>query len=287
MPPLPDPPFDFALVGAGRVGTAVAMLLQQAGHRLAAVSSRTSSSAERAASFLSTRVTEPSELPPVDVVLLGVPDHALPAMNALVAGSAAQVAIHFAGSVGHAPLRGSGLAAFALHPVQACPDVVSAVRRLPGSAWGVTCEDDGRPWAHRLIESDLQGTPVDVDEADRPRWHAAAVTTSNGIAALMAVGETLLSSIGIEHPERVLGPIAQGTVANAIEVGGGATALTGPVVRKEEDVIRRHVDAVVSQAPDLFAAYQSALRMIIDAALLTGRIGPDDATKLTALLEQA
>lgn len=287
MTPLPTSPFDFALIGAGRVGTAVALLLQEAGHRVAGVSSRTTTSAERAAALLSAPVAEPSDLPSVDVVLIGVPDHALSGVAPLIGATGARVAIHFAGSVGPGPLASSGAAALALHPVQACPDVAAAVRRLPGSAWGVTCDVDSRAWAHRLIEDDLHGMPVDVEDADRARWHAAAVTTSNGIAALMAIGESLLSSMGIDRPEKVLGPIAQGTVANAIEVGGGATALTGPVVRKEADVIRRHVEAVSAQAPDLLVAYKSALRMIVQAALTTGRIGPDDASELNALLENS
>lgn len=287
MIPLPTSPFDFALIGAGRVGTAVAILLKEAGHRVTGVSSRTTASAERASALLSAPVADPRDLRAADVLLLGVPDHALSGMVPVIAGAGTAAVVHFAGSVGPGPLASAGAAAFALHPVQACPDVASAVRRLPGSAWGVTCENDNRAWAHRLIEQDLHGMPVDVEDADRARWHAAAVTTSNGIAALMAIGESLLSSLGIDGPEKVLGPIARGTVANAIEVGGGAAALTGPVVRKEADVIRRHLEAVTAQSPDLLEAYRSALHMIVEAALTTGRIGPEDASAIDALLESA
>ena len=284
MTVLPTPPFDIALIGAGRVGTAVSVLLKQRGHRIVAVSSRTEASAAAAADLLSAEAVPPERLPAADVVLVGVPDHALSATAELVARTGSQVAVHFAGSVGVDPLRAACEAVCALHPVQACPDVDTAVRRLPGSAWGVTCDEEVRAWAHRLIETDLEGTAVDVDEDDRARWHSAAVTTSNGIAALMATGEALLASMGIPSPEHVLGPIAAGTVANVRELGGGAKALTGPVVRNEAAVIARHLDAISAQAPELLAAYRSAVCMIVDAATATGRIDKDDALEMTRLL---
>ena len=288
MPPLPDPPFDLALVGAGRVGTAVAMLLKGRGHRVVAVASRSAESSQAASARLNAPVMEPGELPECDVVLLGVPDHALAGVAAtLDPGSRERVLIHHAGSVGIEPLRDvKGAAALcALHPVQACPDVETAVARLPGSAWGVTCTEGSRDWAHRLVSDELRGEPFDVAEEDRALWHAAAVTTSNGIAALMATGEALLAAIGIDAPQRVLGPIAAGTVTNAREVGGGAIALTGPVVRNETDVIRRHLAAVRDRAPGTLDAYLHTLRSIVAGAEAAGRIDEPAATALMALLE--
>lgn len=288
MASLPPSPFDLALVGAGRVGTAVAHLLQKRGHRVVAVASRTAASAGSAAARLGTPVAPTSELPPSQVVVMGVPEPALPAVvRELGEVARDRVLVHLAGSIGIEPLRGaSGAAALcALHPVQACPDVDTAIARLPGSAWGVTCSPGASSWAHRLIVEDLEGSPVDVAERDRPVWHAAAVTTSNGISALMATGEALLGSIGVDSPDRVLGPIAAGTVANARGAGGGAIAITGPVVRGEKDVIRRHVAAVAERAPALLPAYLHALRSIVASATASERIDASSADALMSLLE--
>lgn len=273
MTSLPASPFRFALVGAGRVGTAVAFLLQDAGHHIAVVSSRTPDSAQAAADRLRAPIADLSTLSDVDVVLLGVPDTALATVSAQLP-RVGSVLVHFAGASGTSPLQasGSGRVLCALHPVQACPDVETAVRRLPGSAWGVTCTPGAERWAGRLIEEDLQGIPFGVTEEDRLVWHAAAVTTSNGISALLAVGESLLETIGIERPEEVLGPIASGTVLNALERGGGGVALTGPVVRKETDLIGRHVAEIAQRAPDLLPAYLQSLHMIVSGALAAGRI---------------
>lgn len=234
--------------------------------------------------MLEAPIVETSAIEDVDVVLLGVPGHALvDVVGALPRTGSALV--HFAGAVGIAPLQAAsaGRALCALHPVQACPDVESAIRRIPGSAWGVTCSTGAEEWVRRLIEEDLKGTAFDVAEEDRVVWHAAAVTTSNGVSALLAVGESLLSAIGVERPELVLGPIAAGTVSNALERGGGGPALTGPIVRKETSLIVRHVSEIARRAPDLLPAYLQTLHMIVSSAVAAGRIDRSDE----ALLRQA
>ena len=288
MSELPTGPLRVSIFGAGRVATAVASLLQRRNHQIVAVSSPRSETAMRSAARLGAPAVSPSELAGSDVILIGAPDAALPdAVAQLGEATTAAVLVHFAGSAGIAPLQhATGAAALcALHPVQACPDIDSAIERLPGSAWGVTCSEGADNWAHAFIRDDLQGLPVDVSEEDRVLWHAAAVTTSNGVSALMATGESLLSAIGVRAPGEVLGPIAAGTVANAREMASGAKALTGPVVRGEVEVITRHVKAVDVRASALGRAYRDAVLSIVSSALAAGRISDGTAAEIRRVLQ--
>lgn len=268
------------LIGAGRVGTAVTSLLAARGFEIAGVASRTPASAERAAAFLGAPVARLEELPRADLVIIGALDAGIEDMARLVAGgpSAAARVVHLSGASGTRPLQpviDAGGVAWALHPVQACPDVATAVERLPASAWGVTVSGDLKG-AERLIALELAGRPVGVAEAARPLWHAASVMTSNGISALLASGEGMLAALGIEHPEMVLGPLASGTVANARDGGGGAATLTGPIVRGEAATVARHL-ADLSDEPELGARYKDVAKLILDAAASTGRL--DDAAR--------
>lgn len=285
MSAAPPSPFTYALVGAGRVGTSVARLLQNRGNEPRAVSSRSKQSGERAASLLDVPIVDINELPSVDVVLIGTPEAAI----AEVAGQLALdggVAVHFAGAYGIGPLLPAierGMWGCALHPVQACPDIPTAIERLPGSAWGVTCTWPAREWAHRFVSEEVGGTPIDVPEDARPVWHAAAVSTSNGIAALMAVGERLLAAVGIETPEKVLGPLARGTVDNAIAGGGGAATLTGPAIRGEVVTVERHLNGIRDLSPQLLSGYVLAAELILEA----GTIDETTAGSIRRLLEGA
>ena len=276
-----------ALVGAGRVGTAVAALLHARGHAIVAVSSPSETSARAAADRLDSEVIPVASWPDHDVVLIGASDLAIEsAARSLPPVAAPSVAVHFAGSLGLAPIRAAadrGYGLCALHPMQACPDVDTAVRRLPGSAWGVTCSGGLERWAERLVAEHLNGIPVAVSESDRPRWHAAAAVTSNGIAALMATGESILRPTGVDRPELVLGPLAAGTVANAVELGGGGPTLTGPVVRGDAETLQRHLDALDEGEATV---YRLVSVLILAAARRAGRISEEAFRALSDLLAQ-
>jgi predicted short-subunit dehydrogenase-like oxidoreductase (DUF2520 family) len=175
--------------------------------------------------------------------------------------------------------------AAAIHPVQSCPEVAAAVDRLPGSAWGVTASPEVARWAFDLITNDLHGLPVTVAEADRPVWHAAAVVTANGAAALMSLGEAMLAEIGIDHPQTVLGPLLAGTVSNA-HARGAAAALTGPFVRGEAATVRSHVEALRGRAPHLLEAYRLIAQTILLAAVDAGRLETEVAGVVRRELER-
>lgn len=287
--PMPTP-LRVALVAAGRVGTAVAHHLRAAGHQIAAVTSRNPASAERAADLLEAPVVSDLRgVPVVDLVIVGATESAIADIARGLAQTVAPgtVVMHLAGVFGLAPLEplaASGARPAALHPVQSMPDVDTAIARLPGSAWGVTCAPADRDWAHALIRQDLRGEPFDVREEDRPLWHAASVGTSNGVAALMSVGERILTELGIEFPERVLGPLAAGTVANAREGGGGGATLTGPIVRGEVASVQRHLEALRRRDPRLASAYALAASVVLEAAEAARRIDERTASDFHLLL---
>lgn len=279
-----------ALVGAGRVGSAVVVLLKRRGHEVVSVASRSPASAERAAGLLGAPVVPLDEPDPsADLILLGVSDTALAGVAESIAPALRPGAIvwHFAGSFGLGPLAAAAAAGarpVALHPVQACPTLEAALVRLPGSAWGVTVADDLWPWAQALVGHDLGGLAVRLGEADRPAWHAAAVMTANGTAAVLAHAEAVLARLGVADPLAVLGPLAAGAVANAREGGGGAATLTGPVVRGEDATLRRHRAALI---PGEEQAYLEVARLVLGAARAAGRIGGDAAARIEAVLEAA
>lgn len=283
---------SIALIGAGRVGTAVAHLLEQAGHAVLAVASRTEVSAQAAAARLRADVfrIDDAALPPADIYLLGVPDDAIEPLARDLSGRVPRdaIVVHLAGVFGTEPLSSletTGNRVAALHPVQACPDIDTAIRRLPGSCWGVTCSAGLEDWARRLVVDDLRGAPVMVPEESRPLWHAASVMTSNGIAAVMGLGESFLVLAGISPDAVVLGPLAAGTVQNAREGGGGSPTLTGPIVRGDLSTIKRHLDALSTAGGPARAHYVLVARAILMAAVAGGRITAHQGVRIEEVLK--
>ena len=278
-----------ALAGAGNVGTAVAQLLSRKGHEVVAVASRSTDSALKASRRLDADIYRIEDLPGADIVLIGASESAIPEVDEMVSGNVqpGSYVCHFAGALGPSILAGSlasGASACAIHPVQAIYSVDAGIERLPGSAWGVTCSDPGAEERMvEIIDEDLHGFPVVVPEELRPIWHAAAVVTSNGIAALLAIGEAMLAEIGFEDPARVLGPLATGTVENARRGGGGAKTLTGPAVRGETETIERHLDALGERTSVQGERYRAVMTLIVHAARDAGRI---DGATATSMIEK-
>ena len=290
MVSFPSPPFRVALFGAGRVGTAVAMHLLLGGHEIVGVASRTPGSAMNGARRLRTKVVSEGERVDANVFLIGAAGPAVGSVAQQLAATqtlADAVVCHFSGSDGTGILKDvveAGASACAIHPVQACPDVDSAIERLPGSAWGVTTTQGVEEWTDRLIAFWLSGSPVRVAEEVRPVWHAAAVITSNGIAALMAAGEEILTDVGIADPHRILGPLAIGTAANAFEGGGGGATLTGPVVRGEVESVTAHLDALAAVSRSHADAYRATSRLVLEAAVRNGRVDAATAERIAVEL---
>lgn len=280
-----------ALLGAGTVGTAVASLLKGAGCPITGVWSRSGTSSARAERRLDAPRLDLDGIETIDaeLVMVGGTDAAIGEIALLLQGKVAPgtVVAHFSGSLGPdalAPALEDGAVGLASHPVQACPTIDAALERLPGSTWGVTCDEGIQGWASGLIEEHLRGSVVVVPAEVRPIWHAASVMTSNGIAALLAFGESLLASIDVDDPVAVLGPLAAGTVANARAGGGGGKTLTGPLVRGEVATVQRHLDALRAGG-DREDDYKTVARMILGAAVASQRIDDHTRSRMQELLD--
>ena len=273
-----------ALVGPGRLGTLVALGLAAAGLRLERVAGGSDAARARlrgaVAGLREVPVAEVAE--GVDLVVLAVPDAAIAdVVDVLVRADAlreGQGVVHLSGALGLAPLRRAALAGAwtaACHPAVTAPAGTTDPAALHGATWAVTAGPAALPRAHELVEL-LGGDPVDVAEADRPRYHAALAVASNAVGAAVVTARRLLGVAGLPDPARVLAPLAHASVEAAL--AGGAAALTGPVVRGDAATVRAHLDAIGPDAPELAEAY----RTLMHAVLATVRPGLD-AAAVTAL----
>jgi predicted short-subunit dehydrogenase-like oxidoreductase (DUF2520 family) len=119
------------------------------------------------------------------------------------------------------------------------------------------------PRARRLaagLARDLGMTPVDIADADRAAYHAAASIASNFLVTLEAAAETLAASAGASRD--ILVPLVRATVENWAALGP-EQALTGPIARGDDATVARQRDAVAERTPellDLFDALAGATR---------------------------
>jgi predicted short-subunit dehydrogenase-like oxidoreductase (DUF2520 family) len=278
------------VVGAGRVGTALAVALRRAGHRVVAVSAVSAPSLRRIEVALpDTPVRRPEEvIAAADLVLLTVPDDVLPGLVAGLASTGAEVTgrllAHASGRHGLAVLdpavRGGALP-LALHPVMTFTGRPDDVDRLEGISFGITAPDQLRPVAEALV-LEMGGEPVFIAEENRDLYHAALTGAANHLVTLVVQAADLLTAAGVADPPRMLGPLLGAALDNALRLGDAG--LTGPVARGDAQTVASHLAALRAAAPEALPAYLALARLTADRALAAGMLSPPDAQLLLDVL---
>lgn len=268
---------EVAVVGAGNVGCSIGRALAAAGHRIVAASTASPSSAARVRAALGdVPVTSPGDAAlAADVIVIAVPDDALPDVVAQIASSMRPdaVVVHTSGPHGTGVLAACGLRVAAIHPAQAIPTVETS---LKGVWFGVTCPDAMRGWAIEFV-AQIGGTPLFVAEDQRALYHAALCMASNFAVTLAGDAQELLPD------GAALGPLLRGTIDNIVAMGPDA-ALTGPIVRGDASTVRAHVAAL---PPHLLESYVANARRTLDRAVQSGRLTPEAAAHVDAALREA
>ncbi len=277
-----------AVIGAGRVGTALAVLLERAGHRIVAASGG-KASAERVHRYLPGTLFLPASEAAREarVALIGVPDDAIATVcNELVGAralSAAQTVIHLSGSVGLGPLvaaEEAGAQVLSFHPLQSFPDVDTGIARMPGSGVALTAKIEGAFDVGERLARDVGGVPFHLAEEVKTLYHSAAVFASNYLVVVEGMAERIMKDAGIGQPLPLLEALARTAFDRAFSMGPGA-ALTGPVVRADTGTIRRNLQALEERAPDLVPVYVELARAALRMAVEAGRVFAPAADRVT------
>ena len=204
------------VVGAGRVGAAVAARLAQRGVELR---------------------EDGAEL-----VLLCVPDTA-------IADTAARIApgpwvTHVSGATPLAALDPHERR-FGLHPLQTFTRA-RGPEQLDGAWAAVTAESiEARELGFELARL-LGLEPFELDDAARPLYHAGAAIASNYLVTLHRVAADLFRAAGA--PPEALTPLMRRTIDNGFE-------LTGPIERGDWETVEAHRRAIRATRPELEPLY--------------------------------
>ncbi|HOG18803.1 MAG TPA: DUF2520 domain-containing protein [Syntrophales bacterium] len=280
-----------AFIGMGKVGTALACSLHDAGYPVAAVHDVRPAAMERAARHTGARPCGSAEEAAVlaDLIFLTTPDDHIEGVCRQLAAAGAvcrgKRVLHTSGACGLDLLetaRRCGALTGCIHPLQSFPDVDAARRSLPGSAFGLTVEDGLKEEANAVVTA-LRGFPIDVSDRDKPLYHAAACMASNYLVALVDAVRRVCGSFGLTDADaiRAFWPLIAGTMRN-IETRGTVASLSGPIERCDVGTVKRHLDAMGRCCPDLLPLYRQLGLLTADVA---ARKNPAATDQLAAVVE--
>jgi predicted short-subunit dehydrogenase-like oxidoreductase (DUF2520 family) len=250
------------VIGAGRAGLALATAIRSAGGE-ARVMSRSTAGADRA------RARGLALGAPTDAAalwIIAVPDDAVATVAAALAGDAADqlpaTALHLAGSVSAdalAPLAARGVRTGTMHPLHTltADPASAALDGAPAAVSGVaadTASDIARALGMR---------PFALDDAMRARYHAAAALAANGTVTLLdaAVAAAERAGMPAELARSGLARLASAAAAR-VAAEGAESALTGPIRRGDAGTVRRHLEALASDAETVALYRDIGLRTV-------------------------
>ena len=260
-----------AIVGAGRVGSALGRLLSQKGWRIGPVvtrSVRTAHDARRRIGSGQPQVGLSQALLAADVILIATPDRAIAktaeALAQIASGKAwrATIVLHTSGALGSdvlKPLELRGAETGSLHPLQ-----TFSGRTIPSFA-GCTSTIEGTPVALRMarrISRELGCVPVVLPSRRKAAYHAAAALSAGHVLAVVEAAVRILVKAGFPRQRaiRALLPLTRQTLANFERVGPRA-AWTGPLSRGDFGVIERHLEALRPFPREYREAYDALSRL--------------------------
>lgn len=271
-----------AVIGPGRVGTALALALPSPAYEVVAVAGRGRAGVEAFRERLpaAAALPAPAAARRADLVLVTVPDDELAGVVRGVAAADGVAEgsrwVHTAGGLAHdvlRPARLAGAAVAACHPAQTFADPDAGAAALPGAAWAVTADEADLGWA-RVLVTDLRGSPVTVRAEDRTLYHAGLAVGANGTSSVVTLARDLLLGAGVHDPAAFLGPLTR-TAADAASARGAA-ALTGPVRRGDAQTVDRHLAELGAVLPEAVEAYLALARLALSQARRAG-LDPDRA----------
>jgi predicted short-subunit dehydrogenase-like oxidoreductase (DUF2520 family) len=281
------------VVGTGRVGAVLGNALRAAGHAVVAVSAVSRASRDRAELLLPgvPVLGVPQVVERAELVLLTVPDDALPGLVAGLAATRAwqpgQLVVHTSGRFGWRVLDPAvtlGAIPLAVHPAMTFTGTSLDLSRLTDCCFGVTAPAAVLPIAQALVV-EMGAEPVVVAEEQRALYHAALAHGANHLVTLVAQALQLLRAAGVEPADRVLAPLLSASLDNVLR--SGDDALTGPVSRGDAGTVAAHLTAIDgSGVPDAPAAYRALARTTADRALASGRLRAEVAEALLAVLAE-
>ncbi|MGH3093090.1 MAG: Rossmann-like and DUF2520 domain-containing protein [Gaiellaceae bacterium] len=212
------------VVGAGRVGSAVVPRLEER---------------------LPTRIVGRAlDVGDADLVLLCVPDRAI----AEVAGAVppGPWVAHTSGACRLGALDPHERR-FSVHPLQTFTRA-RGPEQLDG-AWAAVSGESAEALEAGFELARLLGLePFELEDEERPAYHAGAAIASNYLVTIHWAAAELLRAAGA--PPEALAPLMRRTIENGFE-------LTGPIARGDWETVERHLAEIRARRPQLEPMYRA------------------------------
>ncbi len=259
-----------AIIGAGRLGSTLALALAQRGFPLNLCDgdpAALASAADRVGASLAS--ADPIQAAQgAEIVMLTLPDDGIKPVAEQLAGAQAlargRVLCHCSGFLSSGVLVSNkmlGVATASFHPLASFPGRLAAWDDYRGIWFGI--EGDAPALAQiRELAAALECRTVEIKSGQKPLYHAAGVLASNYLVALVGEAKALMEASGVGGQAQELVLSLASSVINNLGTRGIEGSLSGPIARGDTQTVGGHLEAIKAKHPHSEGVYR-ALGLIL------------------------
>jgi predicted short-subunit dehydrogenase-like oxidoreductase (DUF2520 family) len=292
----PQQSIPVSIIGAGKVGTTLAVLLKKAGYRIVSVMSRKKSSARKLARLVGCTSFSDSLANlhfSTRILLLACPEETISAIVGEIKRNASIdftrcIVFHTSGSLTCdvlAPLRKKGATVFSLHPIQTFPKALplsAQMEQMKDIWYGFEGERDALQFACRLVK-DLGGRIVRIPKEEKILYHIVCVLASNYSVAILGAVETLARRVGNDLTLRQVIPLIRTSIEHAFQLTP-EKALTGPIARGSVSTVQKHLQKLEKVDKRLAILYRQLGKQALEMVKKRNSLAPKLINQIQRIL---
>jgi predicted short-subunit dehydrogenase-like oxidoreductase (DUF2520 family) len=249
------------IIGCGRLGQALAFLLQEYAH-INCVLNQSLNSSLAAVKFIGTGIgiSKYSQLTNADIYLIATGDdkietacQKLAATNILKPGN---VVFHCSGSLSSDVLSSAhtaGAKIASIHPNISFADPALSITEFAGTLCAAEGETDAVAILTKLF-STIGATVFTINKTAKTTYHLAGCIASNYLVTLSYIANKCYQQAGV--PEKIAKQIVNslmGSTLNNLTKLSHKAALTGPIARGDIKTIANHISVLEKEIKEIYA----------------------------------
>ncbi len=264
---------SIAIIGAGKLGSTLALALAQKGYRINGLSDSDPARLEKAAQAVKPAVfdRDPSTATRgAEVVILAVPDDAIKLVSDQLASREAlakgQTLCHCSGFLPSSALMANkmlGVSIASMHPLASFSRCLSPWDRFSGIYFGIEGDAVALVRLRPLIES-LECFSVDILPSRKSLYHLSSVMASNYLVALLyAAGQMMETTVAEKGKTEAMLQALAGTVMDNLGENRLEDSLSGPIERGDVQTVSGHLKAMKKDFPQGTELYKALGKLML------------------------
>lgn len=251
--------YDVTIIGAGRLGGALALALSQNNYKVSQLIIRDKKNAEEISHLIDPApeiitLDEATEINS-DIIFITTQDSEIAHVAEALIDKMDQLPLvfHTSGALDSnilSPLRKLGCEVASFHPLVSISDSIAGATSFQDTYFCLEGDENAVFIGNRIVES-LGGKPFSIKPGTKPLYHASAVIASGHLLTLFSIATEIFTKCGLdgEQAKEILLPLVQSTINN-LSNQTPAEALTGTFARGDVVSLDAHLHAFHENLPE-------------------------------------